>query len=71
MFFTQAMVQQGIWKEEDMSQHLKACSRHRARWTPPSTPDGFWDIRYLSSYAHHAFIYIYIIYSRISKFVCR
>jgi len=23
---------------------LQACSRHKARWTPPGTPEGFWGL---------------------------
>ena len=23
---------------------LQSCSRHKARWTPPSTPEGFWSL---------------------------
>jgi hypothetical protein len=26
---------------EDMLQH---CSRHKSKWVPPGTPDGFWDL---------------------------
>lgn len=39
-----ALQQQGIVTDESKSDMLKVCSRHKGRWTPPSTPDGFWDI---------------------------
>ena len=23
---------------------LQSCSRHKAKWTPPATPEGFWNL---------------------------
>ena len=42
--FYQAMIQQGIMTEDSKKEHLKQCSRHKAKHTPPTTPDGFWDL---------------------------
>eukprot|EP01031_Cornospumella_fuschlensis_P027722 gene27722-33486_t len=42
--FYNAMVQQGIVTEENKKMFLQSCSRHKARWTPPSTPEGYWDL---------------------------
>lgn len=42
--FYHAMVQQGIVTEENKKMFLQSCSRHKARWTPPSTPEGYWDL---------------------------
>ena len=42
--FYEAMVQQGIIEPHELTEHLRECSRHKARWKPPSTPEGFWDL---------------------------
>lgn len=42
--FYRTMMEQGIINEENKKDFLQSCSRHKARWTPPSTPDGFWDL---------------------------
>eukprot|EP01031_Cornospumella_fuschlensis_P025164 gene25164-30390_t len=42
--FYNAMVQQGIVTEGNKKMFLQSCSRHKARWTPPSTPEGYWDL---------------------------
>lgn len=42
--FYAAMVQQGMIEAHELTEHLRECSRHKARWKPPSTPDGFWDL---------------------------
>ena len=39
-----ALMQQGIVSEENMEEMLRQCSRHKARWSPPRTPEGFWDL---------------------------
>ena len=39
-----ALMQQGILSEENMEEMLRNCSRHKARWSPPRTPEGFWDL---------------------------
>ena len=35
---------QGIINTLNKDEMLLNCSRHKSRWTPPSTPEGFWDI---------------------------
>jgi len=35
-------VDTGIITEEQYLDHLKECSRHKAKYTPPSTPPGLW-----------------------------
>lgn len=42
--FYKVMMDQGIVTEENKADFMQSCSRHKARWTPPSTPDGFWDM---------------------------
>lgn len=42
--FYEAMMQQGIMTEEGRKEHLRQCSRHKAKFTPPTTPEGFWDL---------------------------
>ncbi len=27
-----------------LNETLRRCSRHKSHWSPPSTPDGFWDL---------------------------
>ena len=39
-----ALVQQGIVSEENMEEMLQQCSRHKAKWSPPHTPEGYWDL---------------------------
>jgi hypothetical protein len=40
-----ALRQQGIAVDEEaMRQTLQNCSRHKAQYSPPSTPAGFWDL---------------------------
>ncbi len=33
---------------QDIRDVLNSCSRHRQQWTPPTTPDGFWDMSAMS-----------------------
>jgi hypothetical protein len=33
---------------QDIRDVLNNCSRHRQQWTPPTTPDGFWDMSAMS-----------------------
>jgi hypothetical protein len=45
--FYETMQQQGIYCMSDSQVRrdiLQGCSRHKARWTPPSTPEGFWNL---------------------------
>eukprot|EP01039_Chlorochromonas_danica_P000313 gene313-335_t len=42
--FYKTMLEQGIITDENRGDFLQSCSRHKARWTPPSTPEGFWDL---------------------------
>eukprot|EP01041_Mallomonas_annulata_P002685 gene2685-5282_t len=35
---------QGLVTECTLKDMLERCSRHKSRWSPPRTPDGFWDI---------------------------
>lgn len=42
--FYRTMLEQGIITDENRGDFLQSCSRHKARWTPPSTPEGFWDL---------------------------
>jgi len=42
--FYSAMIEQGIFQPGEKLHMLKECSRHKARWTPPSTPEGFWEL---------------------------
>ena len=42
--FYEAMVQQGIFTKENLPDMMKACSKHKAKYTPPDTPDGFWEL---------------------------
>lgn len=39
-----ALEQQGICSPSSKAEMLQKCSRHKSRCTPPSTPDGFWDL---------------------------
>jgi hypothetical protein len=34
----------------DGNQLLQACSRHRHKWAPPSTPEGFWNLSFADSH---------------------
>jgi hypothetical protein len=42
------MEQQGLITSADLecglTETLRRCSRHKSHWSPPSTPDGFWDL---------------------------
>jgi hypothetical protein len=42
--FYEAMIQQGIFTKETLPKVMKACSKHKAKYLPPDTPDGFWDL---------------------------
>jgi hypothetical protein len=42
--FYEAMVEQGIVTEDNRSMFLQSCSRHKAQWAIPDTPESFWDI---------------------------
>lgn len=42
--FYDVMIEQGILQPEGKGQFLQLCSRHKAQWAPPDTPDGFWDL---------------------------
>lgn len=42
--FYQAMQQQGIVNDSNRQQFMQSCSRHKSKFTPPSTPEGFWDL---------------------------
>lgn len=42
--FYEAMEQQGIISPTSRKKFVNECSRHRSKWTPPSTPEGFWDV---------------------------
>eukprot|EP01034_Spumella_vulgaris_P025458 gene25458-31922_t len=42
--FYSAMVQQGVFSPESKKARLQECSRHKSKWSPPRTPDGFWDL---------------------------
>lgn len=42
--FYNAQMKQGIFDQSKMNEFLKNCSRHKGKWTPPDTPEGFWDL---------------------------
>jgi hypothetical protein len=42
--FYSAMVQQGVFSADSKKARLQECSRHKSKWTPPTTPEGFWDL---------------------------
>jgi hypothetical protein len=42
--FYKALLDQGIMTPNGYEEKLKMCSRHKAQWTPPTTPEGFWDL---------------------------
>ena len=43
--YYKALEDQGIaTTDEDRFEMLQRCSRHKARWEPPQTPAGFWDL---------------------------
>lgn len=42
--YFEALVQQGVVNDENLKEMMRQCSRHKSRWTPPSTPLGFWDL---------------------------
>lgn len=42
--FYDAMVEQGIVNDDNRALFLQSCSRHKAQWAIPDTPDSFWDI---------------------------
>ena len=35
---------QGLLESADRAEALKRCSRHKGRWEPPQTPEGFWEL---------------------------
>ena len=35
-------VETGVITEDQYAEHLKECSRHKSKFTPPSTPPGLW-----------------------------
>jgi len=37
-------VETGVITEDQYAEHLKDCSRHKSKFTPPSTPPGFWSL---------------------------
>jgi hypothetical protein len=42
--FYDAMVEQGVILPDDRKEALQLCSRHKARYTPPETPEDFWNL---------------------------
>lgn len=42
--FYEAMFHQGIFTKENLPDMMKQCSKHKAKYTPPDTPEGFWDL---------------------------
>ena len=42
--YFKALQQQGIFSPSNKAEFLQKCSRHKSRFTPPSTPDGYWDL---------------------------
>jgi hypothetical protein len=42
--YFKALQQQGIFSSSNKAEFLQQCSRHKSRFTPPSTPDGYWDL---------------------------
>jgi hypothetical protein len=37
-------VQQGIWTLDDLPEALRRCSKHKAKYKPPDTPEGVWGL---------------------------
>lgn len=52
--YYEAYLQQGLGDREGsggggediLAEVLQRCSRHKAKWAPPSTPEGFWDLTF-------------------------
>lgn len=49
MRYYRIMEQQGLILSQSnleggLCETLRRCSRHKSHWSPPSTPDGFWDL---------------------------
>jgi len=42
--FFEAQVQQGIWTLDDLPEALRRCSKHKAKYKPPDTPEGVWGL---------------------------
>jgi hypothetical protein len=42
--FYNAQIQQKIIDPNNLNDFLKLCSKHKAKYTPSSTPEGFWDL---------------------------
>jgi hypothetical protein len=42
--FYNVQIEQGILDKSKVTEFLQLCSRHKAKWTPPQTPEGFWDL---------------------------
>lgn len=43
--YYEALAQQGmLFDDAARREMLLQCSRHKARWSPPRTPNGFWDV---------------------------
>ena len=39
--------------EDEIQERLKACSRHRAKFTPPpSTPEHFWEVDFMNTHEY-------------------
>jgi hypothetical protein len=39
-----ALIAQGVYSEKDVQLMVQSGSRHRRKHTPPSTPEGYWDL---------------------------
>ena len=42
--FYEALEDQGILTPNGRQEMINTCSRHRSRYTPPTTPEGFWGV---------------------------
>eukprot|EP01038_Epipyxis_sp_PR26KG_P007075 gene7075-9657_t len=42
--FYDVMIAQGIISPNSKKQWLQDCSRHKSKYTPPNTPDSFWEL---------------------------
>jgi hypothetical protein len=42
--FYNVQIEQGILDKSKVNEFLQLCSRHKSKWTPPQTPEGFWDL---------------------------
>lgn len=49
-YFT-VLEQQGIFTPGSKAEMLQKCSRHKSRFTPPSTPEGYWDLSIKDNWA--------------------